>query len=257
MSVRLDVEGAVGELVLDRPERINALDEAAVAEFQARLDDAERAGVRALVLHGEGRGFCSGRDLTGADPTNEDATEILNRTFNPLVERIVGFPAPTFAAVHGACLGAGFGIALACDVVCAADDARLGSPFARLGAVVDSGAHAFLVERIGTHRALELIYSGRLISGRDAASMGLVNRSIGSVRLLEEVRRLAAGVASGPTQAFLASKRIVRQIADERLSLAEVLAAEATAQGDISQSHDYREGVLAFQEKRTPQFLGT
>jgi enoyl-CoA hydratase/carnithine racemase len=172
------------------------------------------------------------------------------------VERISGLAIPTFAAVHGACLGAGFGIALACDVVFAADDARLGSPFARLGAVMDSGGHSFLVERLGRHRALELIYSGRLLSGREAAEIGLVNASHGRRVLLERTRELANRVASGPTQAFLASKTIVRRIEAERLALAEVLAAEAVAQGDASGTLDYREGVLAFQEKRAPQFVG-
>ncbi len=216
VSVGLVINDAVGEVVLNRPERVNALDEQAVSECHARLDEAQRAGVRALVVRGEGRGFCAGRDLTGADPHNEDATEILSTVFNPLVVRVAAFPAPTFAAVHGPCLGAGLGVALACDVVYAADDARLGSPFARLGAVVDSGAHAFLVERVGPHRALELIYSGRLLSGREAAAVGLINRSVGGGRLLAEVRQMATAVAAGPSRAFLASKHIVQRIAGRR-----------------------------------------
>lgn len=256
MSVELTIDAHVGEIVLNRPDKMNALDDEMIARLNDRLDEAERSRVRALLLRGEGRAFCAGRDLAGADPLNEDATAILETLFNPLVRRVADFPAPTFAAVHGACLGAGLGLALACDVVVAADDARVGSPFAKLGAVLDSGGHAFMVDRIGAHRTLELIYSGQLISGREAAAWGLVNRSIGASSVVERVRRLAAAAATGPTAAFLASKRIVRSIEDERLGLDAVLHAEAVAQGEASRSHDYREGIAAFQEKRRPNFTG-
>src|SRR5207247_10895798 len=106
------------------------------------------------------------------------AQAILRDTFNPLMEQMAHFPAPTIAAVQGAALGTGLGLALACDLVYAADDARIGSPFARIGAVLDSGAHLAFVQRVGTHRALELIYTGRLLSGREAAEWGLVNGSV-------------------------------------------------------------------------------
>jgi enoyl-CoA hydratase/carnithine racemase len=163
---------------------------------------------------------------------------------------------PTFAAVHGACLGTGLGLALACDVVYAADDSRIGSPFARIGAVLDSGAHAAFVARGGAHRALELIYSGRLLSGRDAEAWGLVNRSVAGSDLVRRTREVARVVAQGPTAAFLESKRLVRRIADESLSYRDVLAAEATAQGRASRTQDYAEGMGAFQAKRTPTFVG-
>ncbi len=123
------------------------------------------------------------------------------------MKRIVAFPAPTFAAVHGACLGAGLGLALGCDVVYVADDAKIGSPFARIGAVLDSGGHSFFVSRLGTHRALELIYTGRLLSGIEAAQLGLVNRSMPKDSLVAETRKVAAQVAQGPTAAFMQSKR--------------------------------------------------
>ncbi len=107
------------------------------------------------------------------------------------------------AAVQGACLGTGLGLALACDIVYAADDARIGSPFARIGAVLDSGAHAAFVSRVGPHRALELVYTGRLLSGREAEQWGLVNRSVAGADLLRRTRELAASIARGPTAAFL------------------------------------------------------
>jgi len=164
---------------------------------------------------------------------------------------------PTIAAVHGACLGTGLGLALACDLVYAADDARIGSPFARIGAVLDSGAHAAFVARLGPHRALELIYTGRLLSGREAAEWGLVNRSVAGADLIRRTRELASTIARGPTAAFLESKRIVRRIMDAAPSFTELLAAEAAAQGRASRTHDYQDGIAAFQEKRKPAFTGS
>jgi enoyl-CoA hydratase/carnithine racemase len=256
-TVRLEVDGAYAELVLDRPDKMNAVNEAMVADLHAVLDRAAGGGTRALVVRGEGRGFCAGRDLADADPANEDGEAILDGSLNPVVERLAELAVPTFAAVHGPALGTGLGLALACDVVYVADDARIGSPFARIGAVLDSGAHDFLVRRIGAHRTLELVYTGRMLSGREAAEWGIVNRSVGRLDLLARVRSMARAVADGPTAAFLASKRIVRRIADEGLAFSDVLRAEAAAQGAASRTHDYQAGIAAFQEKRTPRFTGT
>lgn len=255
-TVLLELDGAYGELVLHRPEKMNSVNDAMVADLHARLDEAEKAGVRALVVRGEGRGFCAGRDLADAEPLDEDGEAILNDSLNPVVVRLADFPAPTFCALHGPALGTGLGLALACDVVYAADDARVGSPFARIGAVLDSGAHHFLVHRIGAHRALELVYTGRMLSGREAAEWGLVNRSVARLDLLPRVRAMGRQVAAGPTAAFLASKRMVRDVLDAGPSLAVVLRAEAAAQGAASRTHDYREGIGAFQEKRSPRFTG-
>lgn len=254
-TVRIDVDGGVADVVLDRADKLNAVNPPMVADLHAAFAQAEAAGVRALVLRGEGRGFCAGRDLADAEPGVEDAEAVL-AGINPLFARLSRFPAPTFAAVHGAALGVGLGLALACDVVYAADDAKLGSPFARIGAVLDSGGHHHFVQRLGSHRALELIYTGRLLSGREAAEWGLVNAAIPGGELFDTVGAMAAAVAAGPTAAFLLSKRLVGRIQDEGLALDDVLAAEAKAQGEASRTHDYAEGIGAFQEKRAPKFTG-
>lgn len=256
MDVELKVDGSTAEIVLNRPHKMNAINFAMVKDLSECFERALNANLRALILRGEGPAFCAGRDLAEADPRREDARSILRDVFNPLILRLADFPVPTIAAVQGPCLGVGLGLALACDVVYAADDAKIGSPFGRIGAVLDSGAHAFLVARIGTHRALELIYTGRLLNGKEAQAWGLINRSLERAALLDEARALAASVAKGPTRAFVESKRIVRRIEEERLGLSAVLDLEAVAQGDVSRTEDYKEGISAFQQKRTPQFLG-
>jgi 2-(1,2-epoxy-1,2-dihydrophenyl)acetyl-CoA isomerase len=254
--VLLTVEAGVAEVVLNRPDKLNAMNLAMVHDLVEALEQAQAGGARALLVRGEGRAFCSGRDLADADPLHEDGQAILRDILNPLIQRVAALPMPTIAAVQGACLGTGLGLALACDIVYAADDARIGSPFARIGAVLDSGAHAAFVSRVGPHRALELIYTGRLLSGREAAEWGLVNRSVAGADLARRTREMATSIARGPTAAFLESKRIVRSILDERLSFKDVLAAEAAAQGRASRTHDYQDGISAFQEKRRPSFTG-
>ncbi len=256
MSVDILIENSVAEVVLNRPDKMNALNNSMVNELNNAFDAAEKGHVRALMIRGEGPSFCAGRDLADADPGNEDAERIVREIFNPLVRRLADFPAPTFAAVHGACLGVGLGLALACDVVYVSEDAKIGSPFARIGAVLDSGGHAFFVQRIGSHRALELIYTGRLLSGAEAAAWGLVNQSVARGDLVPKVRQLAAQVAGGPTAAFLQSKQIVRMIDEEAAGLSEVLNREARAQGAAGKTADYKEGISAFQQKRPAKFLG-
>jgi 2-(1,2-epoxy-1,2-dihydrophenyl)acetyl-CoA isomerase len=256
MAVDLTISDALAEIVLNRPDKLNAINEATAKEFVSALERVERAAVRAVLLRGEGGGFCAGRDLADADPGNEDAEAILEGIVNPIIKRIAAFPAPTFAAVHGACLGVGLGMALACDVVYCADDAKIGSPFARIGAVLDSGGHSFFAARLGSHRALELIYTGRLLSGVEAAQWGLVNQSMPKEKLVGHARSIAAQVAKGPTAAFAESKRLMRRIDEEALGLFAVLRCEAQAQGAAGRTADYKEGIGAFQQKRVPRFIG-
>ena len=252
----MTMQGSVAEVVLDRPEKYNAVDEQMAAELLAVLRDVAAGDARAMVLTARGRGFCAGRDLSEATPLDEDAEAILAETFNPLFLAIAEIGVPTIAAVQGPALGVGLGLALACDVVFVGESAKVGSPFAGIGCVLDSGGHRHFVQRLGPHRTLELIYSGDLMSGPAAAEAGLVNRCVPDDELLEAAGAFAAQVAAGPTAAFALSKRLVQRMDREHLGLGDVLAAEAAAQGDASRTADYAEGIGAFQDKRRPTFTG-
>lgn len=254
--IELSINDSVAEVVLNAPDKMNSLDAVALRDLGSAYREAAAAEVRALVLRGEGRGFCAGRDISGVEPATDDVHGYLTETLTPVLQAMAQFPAPTFAAVHGPCLGVGLGLAIATDVVYVADDAKIGSPFAKLGATLDSGGHALFVERLGAHRTLDLIYTAELISGAEAVQAGLFSRSMPADQLLEFTRATAARVATGATGAFMASKKLVAQLRDERLGLWESLARENDLQAALCSSTDYAEGFKAFQEKRKPVFTG-
>lgn len=250
------IDDGVAHVVLNNPSKLNALDEQALRDLDAAYADAEAAGVRALVLRGEGRAFCAGRDISGVDPATDDVSGYLEGLLTPLLRRIAAFPAPTFAAASGACLGVGLGLLIATDVVYIADTAKVGSPFAALGATLDSGGHALFYERLGAHRTFDLIYTGRLLSGEEAVRLGLFSRSLPAEELLDVAVSAAQAAASGPTAAFVASKRIIAGLRHERMGLWDAVAAENSAQAALRDTADYREGFAAFGQKRRPEFRG-
>jgi enoyl-CoA hydratase/carnithine racemase len=254
--IELIIDDEIAEIVLDAPETLNALDASALAALDIALVEAEEAGVRALVLRGEGRAFCAGRDIADVDPATDDVRGYLDDELLPVLERLSTFPAPTFAAAHGACLGVGLGLLIATDVVYVSDTAKIGSPFAALGATLDSGGHALFVERLGAHRTLDLIYSGRLMTGDEAVAAGLFSRVFPAADVLAETRAAARTAAVGATQAFLVSKAIVQRVRDEKFGLWQTIAAENEAQAALRDTADYREGFAAFHEKRKPTFTG-
>ncbi len=253
--IALDIRGCVAHVVLDNPAKLNALDPAALRALAEAYAEAAASGVRALVLRGEGRAFCAGRDIAGVDPATDDVRGYLDAV-RDLMRVMAALPAPTFAAAHGACLGVGLGLLIATDVVYVADTARIGSPFAALGALLDSGAHALFVDRLGAHKTLDLIYTGRLMSGTEAVASGLFSRSFPANDVVAETVAAAERAANGATAAFLASKQLVGRLRDERLALWDAMDAETALQSALRDTADYREGFAAFQEKRAPGFLG-
>jgi enoyl-CoA hydratase/carnithine racemase len=254
--IDIHIADDVAEITLNAPERLNALDEQALHGLHAAYDEAERVGVRALLLRGEGRAFCAGRDISAVDPRDDDVMGYLGGIVTPLLQRMAAFPAPTFAVAHGACLGVGLGLLIATDVVYVAESAKIGSPFAALGATLDSGGHALFAERLGAHKTLDLIYTGRLMSGSEAVASGLFSRVFPDDEVRTATEDATRTAARGATAAFLASKRLIARIRDERLALWDSIDIENAAQAALCDTDDYREGFAAFQQKRRPEFRG-
>lgn len=254
MSIDLTITGGVAEIVLNAPERLNSVNETDLADLGLAFTAAQEARVGAVLLRGEGRAFCAGRDISNVVPATDDATAYLAHRVTPLLRQIADFPAPTFAAATGACLGVGLGLLIACDVVYVAYNAKIGSPFANLGATLDSGGHALFFERLGAHRTLDLIYTAELMSGAEAVAAGLFSRAVPEADLLDFARERVVRASTGAIEAFRASKVLVRELRDERLGLWASVDHENVAQGALCETEDYHEGFAAFQEKRTPVF---
>lgn len=251
-AILRESRGDVAVIRLNRPQAKNSLRLDDIRWLHREIRSIAASPARCLMLTGAGDAFCAGRDLKEMEPERNDALAVLAELINPLILDLRQLPIPTLAAIRGPALGLGLGLALACDVSLVAENAVLGSPFRSIGCVLDSGGHFFLAERLGPHRAAELIFTGRLLSGREAAAIGLVNRAVPALTLAGESEKIAADIAAGPTASFRASKEILarpRQLAD-------VLELEAKFQAAALESHDGREGIRAFQEKRKPQFVG-
>jgi 2-(1,2-epoxy-1,2-dihydrophenyl)acetyl-CoA isomerase len=247
-------DGGVLTLTLNRPDALNALN----ADLRRALLDAVKGagrdeGVRAVIVTGAGRGFCAGADLRGG--SGERAfRRVLTKEYNPLVEAIRGLPKPVVAAVNGAAAGAGMSLALAADLVVAAEGARFVPAFHRIGLVPDSGLARILVRGLGRHRAFEILMGERHLHAEEAHELGLVAAVVPSDALSETSRALAGRLATGPTVGIGLTKRLLELAEDA--ALPEALAAEAALQELAGRTEDHAEGVAAFAEKRDPSFRG-
>lgn len=241
-------------LTLNRPDALNALDAGLRSALHAALRAASRdEAVRAVVLTGAGRGFCSGADLRG-DPAERDFRAVLAREYNPLIEAIRALPKPVIAAVNGVAAGAGFSLAMAADMIVAAAEARFVPAFNRIGLVPDSGLARALVRSVGRHRAFELLAGELQLDADGARQLGLVALVVPGDELSTAVAALARRLADGPTVGLGLTKRLLNVAEDATLSA--TLAAEAALQALAGATEDHAEGVAAFADKRDPAFRG-
>ena len=257
-TIRTEQNGLWWRIVLNRPDRLNAFNDAMhVALMQALEDAAGDSGCRAILLTGEGRAFCAGQDLNdrGADKAGTvDLGHTIERFYNPLVRRIRSLPKPIICAVNGVAAGAGANIALACDIVLAARTAKFVQAFAKLGLVPDSGGTFFLPRLVGEARARALAMTCEPLPAETAAAWGLIWKVVDDDALLPEAEALTSHLAAQPTQGLALIKQAIAASAANTLDAQ--LDLERDLQRQAGQTPDYFEGVRAFLDKRPASFTG-
>jgi 2-(1,2-epoxy-1,2-dihydrophenyl)acetyl-CoA isomerase len=259
-TVELRIEDGVAEITLNRPERLNAWNAQFGDELRAALlKDAADESVRSVLITGAGRGFSSGADLKemleqGTAGEIPDVGDMLRTRYHPIIKGIRELPKPVVAAVNGPAVGIGCSLALACDLIWAAESAVFGLAFVNIGLVPDGGSTFLVPVAAGKARALEMALLGEPIPAERALDWGLINRVVPDDKLLEEARDVARKLAQGPTRSYANSKRALNnsflKIMDEQLDL------EADMQGQMVRTTDFIEGVSAFVEKRDARFTG-
>ena len=250
-------EGRIATLILNRPERMNALNKDLVLALNDALTRVEEdQDIDVVVLAGAGRAFCAGGDLAVIDKGRQenDVTELqpVLRSGMQAVLKIRTMRQPVIAAVHGAAAGAGMNIALAADIRIASEDAMFGQNFAKVGLFPDYGGTFFLPQLVGPAKAAELFYTGDMIDAAEALRLGIVNRVVPLAQLESEVRALAQKIAQGPAIAIRAAKRTLFGRDQEELTA--LLNLEVEHQMKCFSSEDCGEGIRAFFEKRQPKF---
>jgi 2-(1,2-epoxy-1,2-dihydrophenyl)acetyl-CoA isomerase len=260
-NIRLDVDGGIARLTLNRPDKLNSFTGAMHAELRTALDSVQNEkSIRVLVLTGAGRAFCAGQDL--GDPAMTmvpgqpapDIGNVVETNYKPLVLRLQNLRVPTIAAVNGIAAGAGASVALACDLVIAGKSASFLQAFSKIGLVPDTGSTWFLPQRIGMARAMGLAMLADKLPAEKAAEWGLIWQAVDDADLNASVDKLAAQLATMPTKALVRTRQAMH--AAPTHTLEQQLSMEGGFMRELGWSPDYAEGVAAFMEKRAPRFTG-
>jgi len=258
-TILLEIGTGVARLTLNRPDRLNSFTVQMHDEVSRALEAVSKREARVLVLTGAGRGFCAGQDLgdRAVAPGGEgvDLGESLEKRYNPLIRRLTSLELPVICAVNGVAAGAGANIALACDIVIAAKSAKFIQSFANIGLIPDSGGTWTLPRLAGQARAMGLALTGEPLTAERAEAWGVIWKCVEDDQLQGEVDALASKFASAPTRGLAMTKKLIRESGTH--SLQDQLERERDAQRTLGRTNDYKEGVGAFMEKRTPKFTGS
>lgn len=254
--LKYQVDNGVATITLNRPEVYNALNDEITFEFQDALKaTAKDEKVRVIVITGEGKAFCSGQDLKAASGDKKRSfLQSLNKRYNPIISAMRSLPKPIVCRLNGVAAGAGCSLALACDIIVASEDATLIEVFINIGLVPDSGSSYFLPRLVGMAKAFEMCSMGSRVKASEAAAIGLVNKCVPADQLDAAVKSYTDYFATAPTRSIGLIKKMLSKSATSTLE--QMLEYEAYCQEIAGSSHDYKEGVSAFLEKRKPDFTG-
>lgn len=256
MEIISKIENGVAWLTLNRPQVFNSFNKSMALELQDALKKSELDdSVRAIVIHGEGKAFCAGQDLAEAtDPEGPELQSIVRDHYNPIIELIRNVEKPVIAAVNGVAAGAGANIALACDITIAKKSASFIQAFSKIGLIPDSGGTYFLPRIIGAQKALALMMTGDKVNAEEADAMNMIYKAVEDDQFDNYVKDFAEKVAKMPTRGLVLTKKAVNVSFSNNLT--QQLAVEEELQTEAGMTYDFREGVNAFLEKRTPVFKG-
>jgi len=258
-TIQFTIDQGIAVLTLNRPDRLNSFTQAMHREVRDALDRLQAdQSVRVLLLTGAGRGFCAGQDLNdrAVEPggAGVDLGESVEKYYAPLVLTLRTLPMPVICAVNGVAAGAGANLALACDIVLAAKSASFIEAFSKLGLIPDTGGTWALPRLVGPARAMGLALLGERLPAEKAEQWGLIWRCVPDEALMLEAMAMAEHFAAAPTKGLAYTKKAL--LASSTNTLEQQLALEASMMRELGYSHDYREGVSAFIEKRQPAFKG-
>lgn len=249
-------ENHIKTITLNQPKRKNAISQDMALRLVDIMEETKNDDSRVIIFSGAEGNFCSGADLDPSLMNGKplDLTAIVRTTYNPIVTAIRNMNKIFIAKVQGTCVGVGFSIALACDMIYASEDATFSQIFTRIGLSSDGGGAYFLPEKVGYHKAFELMATNKIISADEALNFNIVNHVLPNAELDDVVDQMADQLASGPFVAIRNTKANLR--AGISQSLEDTLETEAINQGISSRTEDFFEGVLAFIQKRKPNFKG-
>ena len=255
-SILFHIENGIASITLNRPDKLNSFNREMALLLQDKLDEcASLKEIRCVYLTGAGKGFCAGQDLAEmVDPNGPGMQKILSEHYNPIITRLRNLPKPVIAAVNGVAAGAGANIALACDMVVAAASVSFIQAFSKIGLIPDSGGTFHLPRLIGFQKASALMMMGDKISAQEALQMGMLYKVFSDETFADESRKIALTLSQMPTKALAFIKHALNQSFSNNLE--EQLLLEDLYQQKAAATADFKEGVQAFLEKRSPHFKG-